>query len=72
MPTPDTIQLTPVAADAKAKPGTGARSPATAAGSASGPQPVLATARLVRIHLPSSYPLLTRGFHLVNEYGYER
>ena len=27
---------------------------------------------LVRIPLPASYPLLTRGFHLVNEYGYER
>ncbi len=27
---------------------------------------------LTRVLLPKSYPLLTRGFHLVNEWGYER
>ena len=35
-------------------------------------RPAFPSLTLVRIPLPTSYPLLTRGFHLVNEYGYER
>ena len=31
-----------------------------------------ATLRLTRVPLPTSYPLLDRGFHLVNEWGLER
>lgn len=30
------------------------------------------TLRLTRVPLPNSYPLLPRGFHLVNEWGLER
>ncbi len=27
---------------------------------------------LHRVPTPASYPLLTRGFHMINEWGYER
>jgi hypothetical protein len=39
---------------------------------AKGPQAVPMTVTFHRVETPKEYPLLTRGFHLVNEWGYER
>jgi hypothetical protein len=34
--------------------------------------PAAATMTLTRVPTPATYPVLTRGFHLVSEWGYER